>query len=182
MKKNLLLNTLVKITSIKGFRVDLTNIEFGNKPKLIKEYDTVLNLKESPILDIISIIRYPIFNLYNSYNNISLIELNKIHVTDSNMILKFIPDFWTYNDCGYNRVILDNIDNIYIRTSNYFNDVYDAFLNKYTIKAKESRLIFSEKIFDLVLYRINLNSINTYEDLTDEMIVSILVDYFNSNM
>ncbi|WP_330112479.1 hypothetical protein VSU16_14930 (plasmid) [Cetobacterium somerae] len=182
MKKNLLLNTLVKITSIKGLRIDLTNIEFSGKPKLIKQYDTILNLKKKPILDVISIIRYPIFNLHNSYNNISLIKFNKIHTTESSVILKFIPDFGPYNNCGYNKIILDNIEKIYARTSNYFNDVYDAFLKKYTIKAKENRLEFSEKIFDLVLYRINLKKINTYDEITDEMIVSILIDYFNSNM
>lgn len=182
MKKNLLLNNLVKITSIKGLRIDLTNIEFSGKPKLIKQYDTILNLKKEPILDIVSIIRHPIFNLYNSYNNISVIKFNKIHSTESSLILKFIPDFEPYNNCGYNKIILDNIDKIYTRTSNYFNDVYNAFLKKYTIKAKENRLEFSEKIFDLVLYRINLKKINTYDEITDEMIVSILIDYFNSNM
>lgn len=181
MRKNLLYDSFTRLTSLRGIRSDLLELSFKDKPELLITNYNPIKIGIESFYENYSILRYPVVN-FSNYNNISCIDIQKIMNNDSNLILKFVPDFGIYKDSNYSEVIIDNIESIYNRVTYYFDEIYEAILSKYQIKAKEEKIEFSEKIFDLILFRIDLKRVNTYDEITDEMIVSILVDYFNSNI
>lgn len=181
MRRNLLHSVVCKINSVRGIRSDLTRISF-NEPNAIMNSYCCIKLGVKPICITDSIIKYPFLKIWESANAISCLDLKVICSNETYLVLKFIPDFSEYNESEYSKIIIKNIEKLYNRISNYFNEVYEVILRKFPVKANEEKIEFTERAFKLILFQIKLKNFNSYEEITDKIIISILVDYFNSNL
>lgn len=170
--------TFLKILNL--LEVDESKITFTKKPNILQKAETFMRVKNYKITTTGSVLRYPVVLLSRTNVYIPVTKFEKLLVNSNINVMKFIPNTSKYQD--YSNLITSNLEYLYDSSYRYFTDVYTAFLNKLKIKAHEKHIEFNEDMFDLILFQINEMNLKTKEDITDELIINIIVDYIYSNL
>lgn len=182
IKKQLLNSYLFKIKTLSYLKSFTNKINFLNKGEELFNTNNKIKERNFILYDRTITLRNPIKKLMDVSGKISFKKIIPIHISENIIVLKYKPDFSIFMDKGYSKFIENNIEYLYEKISNYYDKVYELFIKKYPLRGKESKMEFSEKIFDFLLFKLDMENHKKLEDITDDNLVMLLVDYFKTNL
>lgn len=180
IKKQLLNSYLFKIGTLSQLKSYTSKINFLSIGKNIFKTNNKIKSKNFILYDRTVTLRNPVKVLLDITNKINFKKIIPLYTTQNMMILKYKPDYSVFVDRGYSKLIEDNLEYLYDKFSNYYCRVYELFVKKYPLRSKESKIEFSEKMFDFLLFKLDMENHKELEEITDDEIVTLLVDYFTN--
>lgn len=182
MRKPFLNSVTAKIREIELLNTANIPIHFIGRAKEICSIKGKICHKDGIIHSAIVTLFNPIVLLENIRGNINLQSTELLATLNTFLSLQCVVDKARYDGEGYSSILMDNIDDLLVRSSGLYSAVKREFENRYSIKGKEPLPVFTEKEFDLILFRLNLNKYEKYEEITDKILINVIITGFKNRL
>lgn len=182
MQKPFLFSVTTKIKEIELLNTANISLPFIGLGDEVLSIKGKVRHKDGMIGSIVTTLFNPIVSVATVKGKIRLQSTELLSSITTFLSLECVVDKARYIGEGYSTILMDNIDDLLKRCSGLYTATKREFEIRYVIKGKEPLPVFTEKEFDLILFRLNLNKYKEYEEITDKVLVNIIVTGFKNRL
>ena len=174
-----LFNIETKLKFIKEISSIEIALKFIKRETYLLKIKSKLNSMDFNILKISSVIRNPIIDIFNISGPIKELKLDSILEVFGYINYEFKLNKEDYID--YSKLIYDNIDDLAKRIRYLFYFVKNYLINSGADYLDETYMLTEEK-FKFILTALDTEKYNSYQEITDRILIDEIIKYLRSNV